>query len=158
MSRVIGWIVALGLILTVSAGATAKTERELGYRYPVVWKTAIRFVRVDLGSPLLEKDKDAGYLLFEYKDGGRTNSGSIELFEILKNGRQMVKVRLKIPSQPSYVEGVLVDKFVRKLKEEFGREPFIELPKEPPAPQETAKERAKEKQPSEEDGSEQSED
>ena len=126
MRRAIFVVFAGLLILSFSFAAIGKTERQLGYRYKNVWNAAVRFVRVDLGYKLIEKDKETGYLLFEYNEGGAKGTASMELIPYLKNNRQMVKLRLQISSMPSYVEGMVLDKLLRKLKDEYGAEPVVE--------------------------------
>ena len=59
----------LGAALALPSLGAARTDKELTYRENEIWQSAIRFIRVDSGFKILEKDKDAGYLLFEYKDG-----------------------------------------------------------------------------------------
>ena len=49
--------------------------------YPItnVWPSAVRFLRVDRGFPVREKDEPAGYVLFDYTDGPKPCKGSLEL-------------------------------------------------------------------------------
>ncbi len=47
--------------------------------YPItsVWPAAVRFLRVDRGFPVREKDESASYVLFDYTDGPRPCRGSM---------------------------------------------------------------------------------
>lgn len=107
----------------VAGDVSAMTERRLTYRDAQVWSSAVRFLRVDRQYKVLEKDRETGYLLFEYKDGGRTHLASLELVPAVVDERHVVRARLRIDSMPSYVEVVLLEKFLRKLKTEYGEPP-----------------------------------
>jgi hypothetical protein len=114
----------LGLVgLLAVASAEARTDRLLTYRPNQAWASAVRFLRVDMGYRILERDREAGYLLFEYQEGGRTHNGSLEMIRVVETGRRYLRARLQIPSMPSYVEVVLFDKFERKLRNEYGDPP-----------------------------------
>ncbi|MFO8074254.1 MAG: hypothetical protein R6V85_20525 [Polyangia bacterium] len=113
--------------LAASAAARADTDRKLTYRASQIWNSAVRFLRVDQGFEVLEKDDTAGYLLFEYEDRGRTYSASMEVVPLVYEGRELVRVRLRVSGMPSYVEVMLLDKFQSKLKDEYGRPPAARL-------------------------------
>ena len=59
MRRAAGFAIVSGLVLSVALSAEAKTTRDLTYRSDQIWNSAIRFLRVDLKYPILEKDKEA---------------------------------------------------------------------------------------------------
>lgn len=122
-------VALLGLVF--SGAAEARTERKLTYRATQIWSSAVRFLRVDMRYKIVEKDKETGYLLFEYMDGGRSYQASFELVPTVADGRKFVRARVRIEGMPSYVEAVLIDRFLRKLKNEFGAPPPAE-PDEPP--------------------------
>ena len=109
--------------LSFAALARAGTDRELTYQYRQIWSALIRFLRVDNEFPILEKDQKAGYLLFEYNYSGRQLKSAFELVPTIREKRQFIRVRLRISEMPSYVEGVLLDKFERKLRDEWGDPP-----------------------------------
>ncbi|MCP4680043.1 MAG: hypothetical protein GY854_32040 [Deltaproteobacteria bacterium] len=123
MKRVTCIALILGFGLTLTAAAEAKTKKELTYRYSQIWSTAIRLLRVDKGFPLIEKDKKAGYILFEYREGDRKFTGSLEIVPAIADNKHIVSTRLRIANMPSYVEMVLLDKLLYKLKEEYGAPP-----------------------------------
>ncbi len=116
-------VIVVALVMTATSDVEAKTVRDLTYRSSQIWRSAVRFLRVDQNFKVLEKDKDAGYLLFEYADAGKTYSASMEMIPLVKNEKRYVRASIKIEAMPSYVEVVLIDRFLRKLKEEYGVQP-----------------------------------
>ncbi len=135
MSKLIRIIVASCGVLLMSAVATAKTDRELTYTTDQLWNTAIRFFRVDMSFPISEKDKTAGYVLFKYHDGAKPCSASFELVPITRDGFHSTRLQLNIASMPRYVEAVLMDKLLRKLREEYGEQPRPRKVQPPPSEQ-----------------------
>ncbi len=120
-------IVALNLSFTVAA--QARSHREMTYQYTKIWSTVVRFIRVDNRFAISEKDKKAGYILFEYKEDGRPLPASIELIPAVREGRHYIRASLRISSMPRYVESVLFNKLLRKLREEYGDQPPARLVK-----------------------------
>ena len=108
-----------GLLLAVAA--QARVEARSGYSKQQTFSGALRYLRVDLGYEIVEKDPEAGYLIFRYQPPGRqpTSNGSIEVIET----EQTVKVLLQLPQMPRYHETVLRDGLMRKLREEYGEPP-----------------------------------
>jgi hypothetical protein len=115
--------IVVGAVLALPSVGAARTDRELTYRENEIWHSAIRFLRVDSGFKILEKDKDAGYVLFEYKDGESKHTASLEMVRTARDNKLFVRARLQIENQPRYVEAVLIDRFIRKLKDEYGEPP-----------------------------------
>ena len=113
--------------------AEARKDHEYAYRFEQVWSAAVRMVRVDLRYPITDKDEDIGYLLFEYRDHGRGYPGSIEMVRVRGSRQDKVKVIVQIPSMPSYIEQMLIDRLGRKLREEFGEPPPPPERPDPPA-------------------------
>lgn len=116
-------VLVMGLVLLFAFSSEAKTTRETTYRYNQLWRTAIRFLRVDNGFSVVEKDPKAGYVLFDYRESGRTYRASLELVPTVRAGKKYVTTGLRIEDMPSYVEVVLVDKLMRKLRSEYGEPP-----------------------------------
>ena len=135
MNRTV-FAIVVGVVLALPSLGAARTDRELTYRENAIWQSAIRFLRVDSGFKILEKDKDAGYLLFEYRDGGTACPASFEMVRTVRGNKLFVRARLQIESQPRYVEAVLIDRFIRKLKDDYGEPPPARLlaPEVQPAP------------------------
>ncbi len=136
MSIVLSRLCILTLaIVTLSIGfsvAFAKSSRAMRYTYDQLWPTCVRFLRVDQGYPITEKDKDAGYIIFDYQDEKKTYSGSLELVITTKqSGKKDITIKIHITDRPSYLETILLDRLQRKLTKEYG----LPLPsKETPAP------------------------
>ena len=112
-----------GLAAVTSAPAWATSDRLVIYAPARVFPTAVRFLRLDAGAKIVEKDADAGYVMFEVTIADKVYAGSLELVTTDSGGRPAVRVVLKIPGQPSYVEAVMLDKLEAKLKAELGDPP-----------------------------------
>jgi hypothetical protein len=111
---------------TVSARADADTYCSLSQAFGA----ALRYLRVDLGFEVTEKDPEAAYLLFKYRvpgDPKREVAGSIELVKIDKK----VRIFVKIPQMPQLHEQLLRDGLLRKLAQDYGEvtRPGLEKPK-----------------------------
>jgi len=109
--------------------AQARKQTDHRYHYEQVWSAAVRLVRVDLRYPIEDQDPSIGYVLFQYQDRGRAYPGSIELVRTRVEGVEYVRTVVQIPSMPSYVEQMLLDRLERKLRAEFGAPP--ERPRPP---------------------------
>lgn len=102
----------------------ARVEEDLPWSYTQVFQGSIRLVRVDLGCTITERDADAGFLLFDYESNGRTHHGSIELTPTRdRHGVEVVRVVVQLPTLPSYVERMIVNRLERKLRTEVGEPP-----------------------------------
>jgi len=108
---------AFALLLALASPVEARKAQVFQYPLSVVWNAAVRLMRVDLQSPIAEKDRQDGYFLFDYPNGAKSVPGSVEVVEV--NGG--VRVTVQVPSLPSYVERMMLDKLARKLRKEFGK-------------------------------------
>ncbi len=128
------WAVAVAAVASVllPAGVRAERSRRFRYRADDVWRAAVRLVRVDYGFPIREKDREGGYVLFDYVEGRRKVPGAVEVVEIERDGERTVLVRVLVQAMPSYVERMMMDRLVRKLRDELGPEP--RRPAAPPRP------------------------
>jgi hypothetical protein len=110
--------------------------------YPIasVWPSAVRFLRVDRGFPVREKDEPAGYVLFDYSDGPKPCKGSLELIRATdREGREATRIAISIPDLPRRYEQMLLDKFVAKLRDDHGPPaPPPRKPETPPPPPDAA--------------------
>ena len=132
-------LVALIAILAIPSVAEARVTNEYGYEWTQVWQATVRLVRVDLGFPVSDRDDAIGYLLFEYRGGSRTYPGSVELVRVTaEDGSERVRVAVQVPSMPSYIERMIVDRLTRKLREDFGDPPRVR--RRPAAPEPPAEE------------------
>jgi hypothetical protein len=131
------WVSVFAVGLSVATPDPVRARREATFVYPYgrVWTAAVRLMRVDYACNITEKDKDDGYFLFEYPDRGKLYSGSVELIAD-KEGDDGASVRvvLTIPTLPSYVESMMMDRLGRKLEQEFGAPKEIKRPVETPRP------------------------
>jgi len=140
--RRLGIIVTLlALLLAVPAPAVAKSEKTVVYAVEKVYPAAVRFLRVDEGVKIVEKDADAGYVMFELSQDGKTFPGALELVVGENAGRPAVKLVLRIEDRPSYVETAMLERLERKLRAELGSEPppVQKAPPMKPAPDEQPK-------------------
>ena len=123
-----GVFLALGLLCTQSA--TARVGGESVYSKQQTYSGALRYLRVDLGYEVTERDPDAAYLIFRYQLPGQTKGSATGTVEIVDaNGH--VKLFVQIPTMPEYHERVLRDGLVRKLHDEYGDPPPKALPAPP---------------------------
>ena len=132
-------IVASALILSgvlLSQRAEARAEAKSRYTKSQTYSGALRYLRVDLGYEVVEKDPQVAYLIFRYTppNQDRTTNGSIEIIE----NRDDVRVLVQLPQMPSYHETVLRDGLMRKLRREYG-EPPPRKPDKPDEPDEPEK-------------------
>jgi hypothetical protein len=83
---------------------------------------------------IVEKDREAGYVLFDLKEEGKTFRGALELVATRKDGRDLVRLILRIEDRPEYVEVGMLERLERKLRGEHGPPPRRDpAPKDPPA-------------------------
>ncbi len=137
-------LLCLGLASTgLISTADAKTSRKISHSYEKVWPAAVRFLRIDEGLKLIEKDMDNGYLLFEIAEEGKVFAGSVEVIRRKDSSdRDAVELVLMIKDRPSYMEHGILDRLLRKLRKELG------LPKPPPE-KKTENEKEQEEAPAE---------
>ena len=139
------------LALVLFAGtAHARSEKTLAYPREPAWSAAVRFIRVNAGLKVIEKDAEAGYVIFEFKEEKKTFRGSLELIEVVKDGRKLVRFVMTIEDRPQWVEIELLTKLERKLRAELGAPAPTPTPKDPPkkdAPKQEEKPPAKDEGP-----------
>ncbi len=118
-----------GPALTLSPVADARVEDSSAYSKTQTFSGALRYLRVDLGYEITERDAEAAYLLFRYVPSGQKEPthGSIEIIEA--DGR--VKVYVQLPKMPEYHERVLSTGLMKKLRSEYGEPPKPEPDKKP---------------------------
>ncbi len=134
---------ALLTVCSLASPSLARHEAEHFYRYEQVWGSAVRLIRVDMGFPIREKDKDIGFMVFDYVDSdGSKSPGSVEVLQPREGRREGIRVVIKTPKQPGYTEIRILDKLKRKLYEEHGE------PVEPPPARERKDPKEDDKAPS----------
>lgn len=107
-------------LLLLCGVAEARTEKTLAYPRDQAWPAAVRFIRVDEHLKVIEKDAEAGYVLFELKDEGKTFRGSLEVIDTVKDGRHVVRFVIAIEDRPSWIELEMLNRLERKLRSELG--------------------------------------
>ncbi len=126
-------LASLLLVVTLGGFALARSEKTLAYTRESVWPTAVRFLVVDEHVKVIDKDPDAGYVLFEIKDDGRTFRGSLEVMTVVRDKRTSVRFILQIEDRPDWMEVSMLQRLERKLRAELGTPaPAPTDPKEPP--------------------------
>ena len=129
-SQILAGILLAALILCTQR-ATARVGGACEYSKAQTYSGALRYLRVDLGYEVTERDPDAAYLIFRYQlpgQGKATATGTVEIVEA--DGH--VKLFVQIPTMPEYHERVLRDGLVRKLHDEYGEPP--QPSRKPPPP------------------------
>jgi hypothetical protein len=114
----------LAACLAPAAPASARLSDEFTYTYDQLWRATVRMIAVDLRFPISQRDPEIGFVLFEYRDQGRAHHGSVELVRTQgPHGGRQVRVVVQVPSMPSYVERMLLDRLRRKLSSDYGAPP-----------------------------------
>jgi hypothetical protein len=121
-----GALVVAMVLFGLPAGA--RVEAESGYTKAQTYSGALRYLRVDLGYEVLEKDPEAAYLVFRYLPPGQPKSSSTGTLEVVDRG-DGVRLFVRLPSMPEYHEAVLRDGLLKKLRDEYG----VPAPKKAPA-------------------------
>jgi hypothetical protein len=111
--------ILLALVLLTGI-AEARSEKTLAYQREPSFQAAVRFLRIDAHLKLVEKDADAGYVIFEYNEDKKTFRGSLEVIDVVKDGRKLTRFVVTIEDRPSYVEIEMLTKLERKLRAELG--------------------------------------
>jgi hypothetical protein len=125
---------SLLVLLVCSSAAWARSEKTLAYQRADAWPAAVRFIRVDAKLKIVEKDADAGYVLFQLVEDGKTFRGSLEVIDVVKDGRHVVRFVMAIEDRPAWLEVEMLNRLERKLRTELGAPSPAPTPKqdEPP--------------------------
>ncbi|HEX4458466.1 MAG TPA: hypothetical protein VIA18_10880 [Polyangia bacterium] len=127
MKRVL--VIAGCLALAAAAGTSrveARAQSEWPWSITETFSTAVRFVRIDKGCKIVDKDADAAYVAFECSDDGKTKRGSIELIKA-GNG---VRAQITLGDDTHGMELRWLELLERKLRDERG----TPVPPAPPPP------------------------
>jgi hypothetical protein len=128
----LGSLAAIGRIAPIVPIASARSEKALAYPREQAWPAAVRFLAVDERLKLVDKDADAGYVLFELRDEGKLFRGSLEVVAIVVEGRPLVRFVLTIEDRPSWLEVAMLRRLERKLRVELGSPAPAPAPRPPP--------------------------
>jgi hypothetical protein len=114
-------LAVLTLATLVPLEAAARTDLVLPYSVGEVWPSAVRFLRIDRGYVVKEKDEPSGYVLFELEEGKRTYRGAIELVRRRDDdGREATRIGISLPDLPRHFEQALLDKLAQKVRDDHG--------------------------------------
>ncbi len=93
----------------------------------------VRFLRIDEGLVIVERDPDIGYIMFKLVEKNREYNGSMEVMRTTdQDGRKAVRLRMRIAQRPAYMEAGILDRLLQRLYTEHGPPP--EPPKKEPPP------------------------
>ena len=135
----------LALVLALSSStAFARSEKTLAYQRDAAWAASVRFIRVDEQLKIIEKDAEAGYVLFELKEEGKTFRGSLEVMTVVVEGRTLVKFVVQVEDRPTWTEIAMLKRLEHKLRVELGAPapPPSKKPGDKPKPDDKPKEDA----------------
>jgi hypothetical protein len=122
-------------LMGLAPAAGARVDGSSSYTKAQTYSGALRYVRVDMGYEVVEKDPEAAYLIFKYATPGAAKgnlaTGTLEVVEA--NGG--VRLFVSLPRMPEYYERVFRDGLLKKLRDEYGAPPPSKKPAEKPAPE-----------------------
>jgi hypothetical protein len=127
---------ALCAVAALATSAWARSQLELSWPLKDVFPVAVRFVRVDRGCKVTDRDESSGYIVFECGDEGgkQVRRGALELIAIDSPGRGGVRAQLTLSDEPRYIELRFLELLERKLRDERGVAPPQRQPPPPPPP------------------------
>jgi hypothetical protein len=129
--------------VTLAPSADARVDGASSYSKAQTYSGALRYVRVDMGYEVVEKDPEAAYLIFKYAPPGSGKNapvtGTLEVVEASGG----VRLFVSLPRMPEYYERVFRDGLLKKLREEYGapvvpKKPAEKPPNDKPAPDKPA--------------------
>jgi hypothetical protein len=121
-------LIALALC-AASSPASARSQKTLAYPRNESYAAALRFIRVDENLKVIEKDSDAGYVLFELREEKKLFRGSLEVIEVVEDGRHAVRFVMTLEDRPEWLELQYLQKLEHKLRLELGAPAPVPSPK-----------------------------
>jgi hypothetical protein len=126
-------VAGAGALGRFAAPALGKAAVVLPYPVADVWPSAVRFVRIDRGYTVREKDAETAYVLFDFVEGTRNYKGALELVRIIgEDNREHTRAVFSVPDMPRHYEALLADKLALKVKDDLGTPPAAPPRREPP--------------------------
>lgn len=120
------------LVALLAAPAGATSERTVKWTADKIFPTAVRFLRLDEGATITEKDAEAGYVMFDLPDEGKMWHGALEVVTLESDDRTQVKLVVRLEGRPDYMEVGILDRLERKLRDELGKPVEPKKPAPPP--------------------------
>lgn len=131
-SRLVATALAALAVSGAVSVANARVDGSSSYSKAQTYSGALRYVRVDLGYEVVEKDPDAAYLIFKYTPSGAAKDASVTgTLEVVEAGGS-VRLFVSLPRLPEYHERVFRDGLLKKLRDEYGPPPNAKKPSEKP--------------------------
>lgn len=111
-------LLGMSLVLSLSLSSQAAHTEKVGHSTIRVYRTALRYLRINKRFKVTEKDEVSGYLLFEYpgEKGAKSSRGSIEVVDT-ESGSLLI---VRIENYPRYYEEYLAAGVMTKLKDQYG--------------------------------------
>lgn len=133
------YVVSVLAVVAASAfspSADARVDGSSSYTKTQTYSAALRYVRVDLGYEVVEKDPDAAYLIFKYIAPGGSKTGAVTGTLEIVEASGGVRLFVSLPRAPEYYERLFRDGVLKKLRDEYGAPPSnVKKPAEKPAPE-----------------------
>lgn len=126
MKHAVVLLLLVDLALTWNANAYARARTDLPYDLDAAFSTAVRFVRIDKGCKLIDKDAQAAFVTFACDDGAQEKRGALELFKVPDG----VRAQITLGDDTHGMELRWLELYERKLRDEHGTPP----PRPRPAP------------------------
>ncbi len=129
-------LLGVAVLLAVATPSWASEKAEFGWELRQVFSASLRFVRIERGCKITDRDEAAAFLVFECppdEKGQPPRRGSIELYRVDSRGAPMVRVQVTLGDEPSYMERRFLDLLERKLRAELGTPPPPKPAPRPPA-------------------------
>ena len=108
-------------VIFAAPAAHARAASDLPYTVADAFSTALRFVRIDRGCKITDKDGESAFVTFECVEDEKTRRGSLEIF---KSGGG-VRVQVTLGDDPHYLELRFLELYERKLRDERGTPPPV---------------------------------
>ena len=114
--------------------ALIQNRRVLSYPIDQVWPTAIRYLRIDRGFEITDRDSEAGFVLFQFPlEGARLATGSLEMFATHDAaGRPSVSIAVSTSAGPVHLPNAILDGIATKVRGERGQPAPPPRQEEPP--------------------------
>lgn len=124
----------LALLLLMTGPALAKAAKDVPYSVGESFSAALRFVRIDRGCKVIDKDPEAAFITWECKNDDKVLRGSLEIFRAAEkqSGRETVRLQVTLGDEPHYVELRFLELLERKLRDERGTPPQPSPPAKKP--------------------------